>query len=181
MSKPDFKEIFFSTFKSESAGIHYSVRSDSNFQHDIHFLDSLLKDSRFLLGHIKHTKQTLVIPLTRARWELRDEVTQHNLVEIESELKFTRVKKLQWIAKNVTLSAPYEGNLFEPGDAITDSTRCEIDSLFIGESTYIGKNRSVEIVIAGYPGRWQLRVSLALESWSISVKDNKVPPMISVS
>ncbi len=175
MSQPDFREIFFQNFKNATQGIRYKVRSDSNLQHDVHFLYSLVKDARFRPGDIRHLKNTLVIPLIRARWELREEVNKQNLLDIPSELKFGRVKKIQWIAKDVSLTPPYEGSLFDSGDLISSDTVCEIDSFFIGESTHNGKSGGVEVVLAGYPGYWQLRISLTLESWSISVKDSKPP------
>ena len=172
MKQPDFKSLFFDTFKECPAGIHYKVRSDSNFQHDMHFLYSLVKDASFALGSVKHDKQTLVIPLRRQRWEWREGTPPSNLIEINSELRFTRVKKIEWIASQVKRGAPFEGMFFEADDAVTSSTRCEIDGLFIGESSNAAaRNAGVEIVIAGYPGRWQLRIGLAQESWSVSVKD----------
>lgn len=173
MNQPDFKEIFFETFSNKAGGIHYKVRRDSNFQHDIHFLFSLIKDARFRLGGIRHEKSTVIIPLARARWELRDEVAKGNLVEIPSELRLGRVKKIQWIAKDVTLSAPYEGSLVDAEDAISGATVCEIDAMFIGESTHIGNDGGIEVVLVGYPGDWKLRVSLSSDSWSLSVSDSK--------
>lgn len=171
MNQPDFREIFFNTFSDKANGIHYKVRGDSNFQHDLQFLFSMIKDARFRLGDIRHDKSTVTIPLIRARWELRD--AMQNLSEIPSELRFGRVRKLQWIAKHVTLSPPFEGALFESGEAINSATVCEIDSFFIGESTYTGRDGGVEVVLTGYPGDWQLRTVLSSELWSISVRDRR--------
>ncbi|WP_167235558.1 hypothetical protein [Massilia genomosp. 1] len=52
-----------------------------------------------------------------------------------------------------------------------------IDALFIGESTHAARSMGVEIVIAGYPGGWRLRIGLSQEGWTVSVKDG-TPTML---
>ncbi|RSZ59431.1 hypothetical protein EJB06_09750 [Massilia atriviolacea] len=171
MKQPDFNRLFFDTFKDCPAGIHYKVRSDSNFQHDIHFVYSLVKDASFTLGDITHEKQSLVIPLRRQRSEWHDGTAPPKLNDMNSELRFTRVKRIEWTASQIVYKAPFEGAFFDVDDTISASTRCDIDALFIGESTHAAKSAEVEIVIAGYPGGWRLRIGLAQEGWTVSVKD----------
>lgn len=171
LKQPDFNKLFFDTFKDCPTGIHYKVRSDSNFQHDIHFVFSLVKDASFTLGDITHEKQTLVIPLRRQRSEWRDGTAPSGSEDMNSELRFTRVKRIEWIACQSTRHAPFEGALFDVDDTIGGSTRCDIAALFIGESTHAARSAGVEIVIAGYPGGWRLRIGLAQEGWTVSVKD----------
>lgn len=170
MKQPDFTQLFFDTFKDCPAAVHYKVRSDSNFQHDIHFLYCLVKDARFTLADIRHEKQTLVIPLCRQRSELWQGTSPPKRDDMNSELRFTRVRKIEWTASQVTHKASLEGTLFNVDDAIGGRQRCEIDALFVGESSREPMRAGVEIVIAGYHG-WRLRIGLAHEGWTISVKD----------
>lgn len=170
MKQPNFDQLFFTTFKDCAAGVHYKVRSDSNFQHDIQFLYSLVKDASFTLADIRHEKRTLVIPLRRQRSELWEGTSPAKCDDMNSELRFTRVKKIEWTASQVASKASVDGPLFDVGHTISGPQRCEIDSIFVGESTHATLRAGVEIVIAGYPG-WQLRIGLAQEGWTISVKD----------
>lgn len=172
--QPNFQEIFFDTFSKQSAGIAFNARKDSNLNHDIHFIYSLIKDSRFRLGDVTHKRQTVEIKLSRARWELRDEVNKHNLIEIPSLLKFTRVRKIEFSASNVVITPPFSGSLFEESDEKSTSTLCEIDGFFIGESTYLGKSPTIELVLAGYPGYWSLRIYMDYENFGVSIKDQAI-------
>jgi hypothetical protein len=171
IKQPDFSKLFFDTFKECPTGVHYKVRSDSNFRHDIQFLYSLVKDASFMPSGIRHEKQTLVIPLRRQRGELREGTAPAKCEDMNSELRFTRVKKIEWTASQVTRNAPFVGTLFGVDDTISCSTRCDIDALFVGESTHAPRSAGVEIVIAGYPGGWRLRIGLAHEGWTVAVKD----------
>ena len=169
--QPDFESIFFDTFSSQHSGVAFRARNDSNFNHDIFFIRSLIRDAKFQLGDISHQKQTLEIKLSRARWELREEIKKHNLIEIPSLLTFTRVRKFEFTNSNLTSSSPFSGHLFEEGDEISKNTSCEIDNFFIGESTYTKKSQYTELVLMGYPGNWLLRIFMDFENAGVSLKD----------
>lgn len=169
--RPDFEAIFFDTFSKQFTGVFFRARNDSNFNHDIHFIHSLINDAKFQLGDISHQKQTLEIKLSRARWELREEIKKYNLIEIPSLLRFTRVRKIEFASSNLTLSSPFSGHLFEEGDEISKNTSCEIDNFFIGESTYTKKSQHTELVLMGYPGNWLLRIFMDFENAGVSLKD----------
>ena len=77
--QPNFQEIFFQTFSERHKPITYKIRSDSNFPHDVQFLNSLIHYSRFELKDERTEKRTVVLPLTIARWEVREEVSKNNL------------------------------------------------------------------------------------------------------
>jgi len=175
MQQPNFQEIFFQTFVEHRKAIAYRVRGDSNFPHDVQFLNSLIHDSRFELKDIRTEKRTLVVPLTRARWEVREEVSKNNLPKTSAVLTFGRVKSVRWIIGDVQRTPPFFDTLVDAGDSISSNTRCEIDSFFVGESTNLGKDGDIEVILRGYPRHWQLRILLPAEGWSISLADVPAP------
>jgi hypothetical protein len=175
MQQPNFQEIFFQTFVERRKLITYRIRSDSNFPHDVQFLNSLIHDSRFELKDIRTDKRTVVVPLTRARWEVREEVSKNNLLETPAVLTFGRVKSVRWIIGDIQHSPPFDGTLVDEGDSISGNTRCEIDGFFVGESTHLGKTGDIEVILRGYPRHWQLRILLPAEGWSISLADVPAP------
>ncbi|MFN4329054.1 MAG: hypothetical protein ACK4FF_09270 [Limnobacter sp.] len=171
LQAPDFEALFFDTFSTQPHGVEYRIRCDSNFPHDLYFLHSLLRDARFQFKSVTHRDETLEVKLSRARWELRDEVAQCNLIEIPSFLKFTHVRKVTLRTRNVTTTAPFSGNLYADEDMLTPNSLCEIDNLYVGESYLNGVEEHVELVLRGCPGDWEMRVYLDRENFGVSVKD----------
>ncbi|MEX8504719.1 hypothetical protein [Leptothrix ochracea] len=169
--QPDFQELFFQTFSKQPSGISYRVRSDSNFTHDLYFLRSLINGAEFKLKDIKHEKQTLEIAILRARWELRDEVANSTLLEIPSVIKFSRAKRINWVASDTKHRAPFSGDLIDSSYSINSETTCEIDGIFVGESTHFGRESTLELVLHGAPGDWHLRIFLAQEGHLVFIKD----------
>lgn len=171
MKQPNFQKIFFEAFTEGSGPLTFKVRGDSNFLHDVQFLNSLIHDSRFEPKDILTDRRTVTIPIVRARWEMREEVRKQNLLEVRSVLKFSRVKTVRWIAGNIQHTPPFSGSLVDADESISGTTRCEIDTFFVGESTYLAKSGEIEVILNGYPGDWQLRILLPAEGWSITLAD----------
>ncbi len=175
MKQPNFQEIFFQTFEERHKPIKYRIRSDSNFQHDIQFLNSLILDSHFELKDILTNKRTVEIPLTRACWEIHEEVKKQNLLKTHAVLKFSKTKSVRWIIGDIQHSPPFNGTLVDADDLTSGNTCCEIDAIFVGESTYTGKSHDIEVILTGHPRLWQLRILLPAEGWSITLTDLSAP------
>jgi hypothetical protein len=175
MKPPNFQEVFFQTFVERDKPIRFKIRSDSNFLHDVQFLNSLIHDSRFELKDILTDKRSVTLPLVRARCEVREEVRKQNLLETPAILKFSKVKSVRWIIGDIQHNPPFSGTLIDADDVISGSTHCEIDAFFVGESTYLSKSGDIEVILKGYPRDWQLRILLPREGWSITLEDVSVP------
>lgn len=173
MPQPDFQELFFQTFSERRKPIRYRVRSDSNLPHDIQFINSLVHESRFAIKHVHTSKRTVEIPLIRSCWEAKEETAKHNLPTIQSVLKFGNVRSIRWILGDTLHASPLDGNLIDDSESISGETEYEIDKVFIGESTYgLGSMRGpIEIVLAGYPRGWQLRVTFPIDNWTLELSD----------
>lgn len=175
MNPPNFQEVFFQTFAERDKPIKFRIRSDSNFLHDIQFLNSLIHDSSFVLKDIITDKRSITIPLMRSRWEVREEVKKQNMLEVPAVLKFSKVKSFRWVSGDIQCSPPFSGTLVDADDSISGNTQCQIDTFFVGESTYLAKSGDTEVILKGYPGDWQLRIVLPNESWSIALADLPAP------
>ena len=174
MKQPNFQEVFFQTFIERDKPIKFSIRSDSNFLHDVQFLNSLIRDSSFELKDIITDKRTVTIPLMRDRWEVREEVKKQNMLVVPAVLKFSKVKTVRWVIGDIQHSPPLSGTLVDADDSISGATKCQIDTFFVGESTYLARSGDIEVILNGYPGNWQLRILLPVEGWSITLADVSV-------
>lgn len=164
--QPDFNEIFFKTFQPGREGVEYQAREDSNLPHDIYFLSSLLRGAELFPKDISHSKETLTFPLTRRRWELKEEVEKQNLLRISSELRISGVKKIRWIS-DTSNRPPYEGKLFDSDQFINIDQSYEIDAFALANSRL--RNGSFKVVLHGC--NWRIQITLDHFSWSIFIKD----------
>ena len=169
--QPDFCSNFFDTFGEVSGPLRYEVRKDSNFIHDLEFINSLVHDAEFLLDETRNTKRSFEIPLIRIRWERRGEVKSQQVTKTPATLRFKGVKSVQWIAGSVRLAAADGSVLFDESDAVTTKNSLEVYRVFAAESTFSPSATQVEIVLAGYPSFWQLRLWLTPIRWSIELAD----------
>jgi hypothetical protein len=175
MKLPNFQEVFFQTFAELHKPIKFRIRSDSNFLHDVQFLNSLILDSSFELKDVITEKRTVTIPLVRSRWELREEVKKQNMLEVPAVLKFSKVKSVRWVIGDIQHRPPFSGTLVDADDSISGATQCQIDTFFVGDSTYLAKSGETEVILKGYPRDWQLRIVLPAEGWSIALADLPAP------
>lgn len=175
MKPPNFQEVFFQTFAERDKPIKFKIRSDSNFLHDVQFLNSLIHDSSFEPTDIITDKRTVAIALVRSRWEVREELKKKNVLEVPAVLKFSKVKSVRWVIGDIHHSPPFSGTLVDADDPISGSTQRQIDTFFVGESTYLAKGGDVEVILKGYPRHWQLRIVLPAAGWSIALTDLPVP------
>lgn len=87
MEQVDFAKLFS---QSEYIPLEYSLRTNSNFDHDIVFLASYLHDTKIFLELDNFQKGKLTLHLERITWELLTE-TNHNMLLCSSRLEFFNV------------------------------------------------------------------------------------------
>ncbi len=175
MTDVDF-HAHFERMGQSTGPLRYRVRSDSNFVHDIEFVNRLVHDAAFRVHDIRGTKRHLEVPMTRIRWERRDEVARQQVTKTASALQFRGVSSVRWVSGNIRFTGGFEGHLFDESDTAADQSACEIYRVFVAESTYSISSSPVEVVLTGYPSFWQLRIVLLPSRWSIELTDQ---PLIS--
>ena len=169
--QPDFCSNFFNTFEEVTGPLLYKVRKDSNFIHDLEFINSLVHDAEFLLHETRNIKHSFEIPLIRIRWERRGEVKSQQVTKTPATLRFNGVKSVQWIASSVKLAAADGSVLFDESDALTTKNSLVVYRVFAAESTFSPSAAQVEIVLTGYPSFWKLRLWLTPIRWAIELAD----------
>jgi len=98
MRQPDFQKIFFDYFGKIPRKVSYSVRQDSNRDHDLIFLGSLIHDARFMVPKVTFRRNRLLIPMNRDCWELgidKEDGTL-GLYTTESRLTIYPVCSVEW-------------------------------------------------------------------------------------
>ncbi|MFM2344505.1 MAG: hypothetical protein RLZZ210_1116 [Pseudomonadota bacterium] len=172
-TQPNFEEIFINYF-SKLKKVKYKTRQNSNFIHDIMFINSLISDSSFRLTDITQSKKTICIKIRRMRNEFvypNDEVSTYSI------LKLSNIKSINWILGDINPSLEYEKALqFDDDDEINNNSLRHIDKLFIGEKTY-SRKCCLEIILQGYPYGWQLRIEFH-QNWHIELKDLELAKII---
>lgn len=68
-NQPDFRGIWKTYFSQQTDGVQFNVRLDSNFQHDVVFLSSLLHDARFKMPFNGVAGGEIKFSLNRDCWE----------------------------------------------------------------------------------------------------------------
>jgi hypothetical protein len=97
--QPDFKALFYSSLGGDVAPIRYSLRSDSNFHHDVVFINSLIHDARVKNPGVMPVEGVLAIELNRDCWELgytprADGASELHVADARLELK--GVRSVEW-------------------------------------------------------------------------------------
>jgi len=176
MHQPDFQAIFFETFENVTGPVTYRIRKDSNFEHDLKFLGSLIHDAEFKPSDIKREKRSVRISIVRLRWERRAESARHKISKVRSSLIFKNVKEIQWQPKSVWLFAENAVDVpFRSDPAAVGDPTMEISKIINFQEERPGDLNMLDIGLTGYPGRWLLRLKLAPERWSIYLEDDLLP------
>ena len=170
MTDIDF-QAHFRTIGHSTRPLRYRVRSNSNFVHDIEFVNGLVHDATFRVHDISGTKRHLEVPITRIRWEQREEVAGQQVTEALATLHFRGVSSVRWVAGDICLAKGLDGHLFDKSDTAAGQATCQIYRVFVAESTYSTSSSPVEVVLTGYPAFWQLRIVLLPSRWSIELTD----------
>ncbi len=164
MKQPDFKKLFQDLAGGRPQKINYKIRTDSNLFHDMIFLDSLIHDSRFKIGQIRHVGKKITIPIERDCWELSPE--EHgNSLELyitNSSLVISPVYDVTWSIKETK--------------TVVDNEILWISSIWLSKKISKNDEDYRELEISGH--NWSLTMVIR-EEFSIYLRDLQEPYLYS--
>lgn len=156
-SQPDFKALFYSSLGGEAAPIRYSLRSDSNFHHDVVFLSSLIHDARVKNQGVLPVDGVLAIELNRDCWEL-DYTRVDNALELhvaDSRLELRGVRSVGWRL------------------CVEDGREPWVDSFEVSRRRQMSKPQGFSIRLTG--DEWRFVASMPAHDWSVELVDLECP------
>ena len=163
IEQPNFQKLFFDSLGGDKPRkITYQVRNDSNQIHDMHFLGSLVHDSRFKRKDIKISNKKLTIPIERDCWELKSiqhSDTSGELYITSSMISISPINRIEWTFDN---EIEFDVN-----------TELWIQSIKLLRSEHI----EYIVLIEGFG--WECNIHLIPEELNIELNDQKVPSLYS--
>lgn len=154
---PDFTKIFFDSLGGPPAAITYPVRRAGNTLHDVVFLSSLLHDARVLTPNAQPSNGRLDVRFSRDCWELGMRQTQSSAVlhVVDSVVTFTGVIAAEWKGGALSKAEPWLDH-------------CWIDRQY-------RDHEAVEFTFSLIGDGWRCDIRLAMDDWSIEMRDQGVP------
>lgn len=157
-NQPDFRGIWKNYFSQQADGVQFNVRLDSNFQHDVVFLSSLLHDARVNIPVHGVAGGEIKFSLNRDCWE-RGYTEKPEGLELhvaDSVLQISGVLKIE----TEFPSAVGEGELW-------------LDYLWIDEDYRLPNHDGFTLSMVG--SNWRVSLIIEKEKASIRLADLEPP------